>query len=112
MRTALSTRAASKGDFAGPNWWGVGRVEVDADLGLGIGQGSTLLVNFDRRRVVGGGHYLVTVGGWPELVRFRRFPRGLCARIGCRWIAMSGDDLCDMTVVGRVLAVRSTSQRA
>lgn len=89
--------------YAGPNWRGVGRVEVGADLGPGIGPGTTLLVNFDRHRVVAGGHYLVTVGGRPELVRFRRFPRGLCARVGGQWVDVSGDDLRAMTVIGRLM---------
>lgn len=103
MRSELSMRGARRRDFTGPNWRGIGRVEVGADLGPGIGPGGTLLVNFDRRRVVAGGHYLVTVGDSPELVQFRRFPRGLCARIGSRWIALSGDELRCMAVVGRVM---------
>ncbi len=97
--------ALHPGAYTDPHWRGVGRVEVDADLGTGIGPCTSLLVNFDRRRVVAGGHYLVTVGGWPELVRFRRFPRGLCARVGGRWAAVSGDDLRDMTVIGRLVEI-------
>lgn len=89
--------------YAGPNWRGVGRVEVGADLGSGIGPGAALLVNFDRRRVVAGGQFLVDIGGWPELVQFRRFPRGLCARVGGRWVDVSGDDLRGMAVVGRLM---------
>lgn len=92
--------------YTGPNWRGVGHVEVGADLGTGIGQGTTLLVNFGRRRVVAGGHYLVTVGGRPELVRFRRVPRGLCARVGGQWVDVSGDDLRAMTVIGRLVKMQ------
>ena len=99
--------APHPGAYTGPNWLGVGHVEVGADLGTGIGQGTTLLVDFDRRSVVAGGHYLLTVGGRPELVQFRRFPRGLCARIGSRWIALSGGDLCEMDVIARVMRVVS-----
>lgn len=68
----------------------------------GVAPGAILLVNFDRRRVLAGGQYLVDSGGWPELVRFKRFPRGLCARVGGRWTAVSGDDLRAMTVIGRL----------
>lgn len=93
--------------YAGPNWRGVGRVEVGADLGAGIGPGATLLVDFNRRHVAAGGQYLVDIGGWTELVRFRRFPRGLCARIGGRWAAVTGDGLRAMTVIGRLVKMQS-----
>lgn len=104
MPAALTRRAAREA-HTGSNWRGVGRVDVGADLGAGIGPGVTLLVNFDRRRVVAGGHYLVTVGGRPELVRFRRFPRGLCARVCGRWVGVSGADLGGAEVIGRVVKV-------
>lgn len=104
MRPALTRRAARA--YAGPNWRGVGRVDVDADM-HGVEPGATLVVNFDRRSVVAGGQYLVDIGGWPELVRFRRFSRGLCARIGRRWLDLSGGDLCEMDVIARVVRVVS-----
>ncbi len=98
--------APHPGAYTGPNWWGVGHVEVGADLGPGIGPGTMLLVNFDRRHVAAGGQFLVDIGGWPELLRFRRFPRGLCARIGGRWAAVSGGDVRDMTVIGRLVKMQ------
>lgn len=66
-----------------------------------------LLVNIDLR-LVASGQYLADLCGRPELVRFRRFPRGLCATIGSRWIALSGCDLRDMTVVGRLLGINES----
>lgn len=105
-KTGHTYRGARRpGAYTGPNWRGVGRVEVGADLGSGIGPGTTLLVNFDRHRVVAGGHYLVTVGGRPELVQFRRFPRGLCARVGGQWAAVSGADLGGAEVIGHVVKI-------
>lgn len=107
-RTGYTHRGAPRpGAYTGPNWRGVGRVEVSADLRPGIGPGTTLLVNLNCRHVVGGGQFLVDIGGRPELVRFKRFPRGLCARIGSRWIALSGGDLCEMDVIARVMRVVS-----
>lgn len=111
MRFELSPRAARRGGSV-PNWRGVGHAAVDDYLGAGVGSGATLLVDFDHRRVVAGGQYQVDIGGRPELVRFRRFPRGLCTRVGGWWIALSGDDLRHVTVIGRVLGLRSTTHRA
>lgn len=106
MRTALSTHAASSGAYTGPNWRGVGLVEVHAHLrAAGVAQGAVLVVDFDRRRVLAGGQFLVDIGGWPELLRFKRFPRRLRARIGGRWVAVTRDDLRDLVVVGRVVRI-------
>lgn len=109
MRTALSTCAARGGDCAGPNRLGVCRAKVDAGLGACIVPSTTLLVDFDRRHAADCRQSLVNVGGQPDLVLSRRFPRGLCARIGSRWITLSGSDLCDMTVVGRVVKINQAA---
>lgn len=102
MRPALTRRAARSSDYTGPNWRGVGCVEVDADSGAGIGPGITLVVDFDRHHVAADGQYLVTVSGWPELLQFRHFTSGLRVRIGGLWVGVTDDDLRDMRVVGRV----------
>lgn len=106
MRSELSTRGASTGTGTGPNWRGIGRVEVAADMrAAGVTPGAVLVVNFDRRHVAAGGPFLVDIGGRPELVQFRQFPRGLCARVCGRWVDVSGDDLRGMAVVGRVVKI-------
>lgn len=111
MRTALTRRAARTSAYAGPNWRGVGRVDVDAHM-RSVEPGATLVVNFDKRDVSVGGWFLVDLAGTPELVQFRPSPHVLRARIGGRWAAVSGHDLRHVTVIGRVLDLRSTTQRA
>lgn len=106
MRTALSTHAASSGAYTGPNRRGVGLVEVHADLrSAGVAPGAVLVVDFDRRRVLAGGKSLVTAEGTPEVLQLRRFPRGLRAQIGGRWVAVARDDMRDLVVVGRVVQI-------
>lgn len=107
MRTALTRRAARTSSYAGQNWMGVGRVDVDADM-HGVEPGASLLVDFDRRDVSVGGWFLVDIAGAPELVQFRHSPHGLRARIGGRWAAVSGADLGRMSVVGRLVKISQT----
>lgn len=106
MRPELSRGTPCSGVHAGSNWRGVGRVEVHADMhAAGLAPGAVLVVNFDRRSVDAGGRYLVTFDGWPELLQFKRFPRGLRARIGGRWVDVARDDLRDMDVIGRLVKI-------
>lgn len=109
MRTALSTCAARGGDCAGPNRLGVCRAKVDAGLGACIVPSTTLLVDFDRRHAADCRQSLVNVGGQPDLVLSRRFPRGLSARICGRQIALSGAELRGITVAVQELKVNAYS---
>lgn len=104
MRPALSRCNRRSDACTGPNWRGVGQVEVHADMrAASVAPGAVLVVDFDRRRVVAGGCFLVTARGNPEVLRLRRFPQGLKARIGSRWQFVTRAGLRDFDVIGRVV---------
>lgn len=104
MRPEL-TRSRSRG-FNGPNWRGVGHVEVHADVSWdGVSMGATLVVDFDHRSVASGGRFLVDIDGTPELLQLKRSPRGLRARVGGQWVDVTDDDQRDMRVVGRLVKI-------
>jgi hypothetical protein len=90
----------------GPNWRGAGLVEVHTDAAwAGVPVGAALVVDFDHRSVASGGRFLVCLDGVPELLQFKRSPRGLRARVGGQWVDVTDDDQRDMRVVGRLVEI-------
>lgn len=110
MRPALSRCNGRSDACPGPNWRGVGQVEVHAVIrAAGIGPGKNLLIDFDRRRVLAGGCFLLEADGVPEVLQFKRCPRGLRARMGGRWVKVTPDDLYALTVIGQVVGIIPSS---
>lgn len=107
MRTALTRRAARTSAYDGPNWRGVGRVDVDAHM-RGVEPGATLVVNFDKRDVSVGGWFLVDIAGTPELVRFLKCPRGQRALLGGRWQFVAHAERRHYDVIGRLVRISQT----